>query len=566
MSSRTIQELLQNRQPLVTISSEAPVAKALELMFENGYSQLPIVDQEKKLLGIISTSSILNALKHFKTTIERLKVHDASEQPETALPDDDLFVLLDKLDDLDVIVIVDGSQSLIGIVTAHDAARYLRQNAEDLMFSADIENLLKDYIGLLYVDEQALATQLEIVANREGRIREQIKKVLIEYLRLGNEETNKFNSSWFNDACKKIEKEPAKFDELTLNDYIELWLQSEQWKVANTRTSLDVQTVRGLLHNVRDTRNDLAHLRLISADQREQLRFCVDWLGGLEPGEIPPKILIEQSTIEHDSTDQADDTISQPIMELHEIHPTEEETEEESRYSALARYLQDITDDKMEITFRFDEIEKIIGHQLPATARQHRSWWANDSVGHVQSRQWLNAGWNVTRLNVSEEIVTFVRMADRQEAYIRFYSELREEIRKVTNIPTKSPMGRNWYSVITLPKNGRTLAVIGFAFAQGKRFRVELYIDTGAQDKNKQVFEKLLLQQSKIEGELEHSLSWERIEQKRASRIALYYPENISITSDVDDIARLQQWAVSILIKFEQILAPKTEQILKAIE
>ena len=44
-------------------------------------------------------------------------------------------------------------------------------------------------------------------------------------------------------------------------------------------------------------------------------------------------------------------------------------------------------------------IEEILGASLPASAGNHRAWWANEAdwerVQHVQCRSWLGVGWEV---------------------------------------------------------------------------------------------------------------------------------------------------------------------------
>ncbi|MGO9060394.1 MAG: Swt1 family HEPN domain-containing protein [Candidatus Binataceae bacterium] len=62
------------------------------------------------------------------------------------------------------------------------------------------------------------------------------------------------------------------------------------------------------------------------------------------------------------------------------------------KYRPLYDYLSRQTDD---ITLTFDEIEEILGEQLPPSAANYQAWWANeDPYGTmmVQKRAWLLAG------------------------------------------------------------------------------------------------------------------------------------------------------------------------------
>jgi hypothetical protein len=75
-----------------------------------------------------------------------------------------------------------------------------------------------------------------------------------------------------------------------------------------------------------------------------------------------------------------------------------------SKYYRLSEYLQERHDSEWVASFA--DIEKIIGRALPASARQHHSWWANRPL--AQGHTWLSAGWRVTRPDLQKQQVTFV--------------------------------------------------------------------------------------------------------------------------------------------------------------
>ena len=64
----------------------------------------------------------------------------------------------------------------------------------------------------------------------------------------------------------------------------------------------------------------------------------------------------------------------------------------------------------------FNEIESIIGFELPASARLHRPWWANQkgASGHSQALAWNIAGWETAEVDLNSETLTF-RRRRRQE-------------------------------------------------------------------------------------------------------------------------------------------------------
>lgn len=77
-----------------------------------------------------------------------------------------------------------------------------------------------------------------------------------------------------------------------------------------------------------------------------------------------------------------------------------------SSYAAIGTHLAE--QKGAEAVLSFDEIEKIIGRELPASAHRHRAWWANTDT-HSQALTWLSAGWKVDAADLDAEEVTFVR-------------------------------------------------------------------------------------------------------------------------------------------------------------
>ncbi len=79
-----------------------------------------------------------------------------------------------------------------------------------------------------------------------------------------------------------------------------------------------------------------------------------------------------------------------------------------AEYWRLRRFLERQRADK--IVLSFEELEGILGHPLPPSARKHRAWWGNWH-GHSQARAWLEAGWKVLEVDLAGEEVVFGRVA-----------------------------------------------------------------------------------------------------------------------------------------------------------
>jgi hypothetical protein len=77
-------------------------------------------------------------------------------------------------------------------------------------------------------------------------------------------------------------------------------------------------------------------------------------------------------------------------------------------YAAFTPYLLAFDGDACRL--RFPELERILGRQLPASARRHRAWWGNDTRGtHSHAGAWMDAGWQVDRADLDAGVVQFVR-------------------------------------------------------------------------------------------------------------------------------------------------------------
>jgi hypothetical protein len=58
------------------------------------------------------------------------------------------------------------------------------------------------------------------------------------------------------------------------------------------------------------------------------------------------------------------------------------------------------------VTLPFEEVERILGQPLPASARKYSSWWRNPRYWHVRHLREL--GWRVS-CSMAAERVTFTK-------------------------------------------------------------------------------------------------------------------------------------------------------------
>jgi len=76
-----------------------------------------------------------------------------------------------------------------------------------------------------------------------------------------------------------------------------------------------------------------------------------------------------------------------------------------NKYDPLHDFLK--KSDAKKVVLTFDDIEKVIGANLPKSAKKHAAWWDNKEY-HSQSIAWKEAGFHV-KADRANEIAVFER-------------------------------------------------------------------------------------------------------------------------------------------------------------
>lgn len=151
---------------------------------------------------------------------------------------------------------------------------------------------------------------------------------------------------------------------------------------------------------------------------------------------------------------------------------------------------------------------------------------------------------------------------ETQEKYRAYYQSLLDELRsthKFTNARAAQP--QNWY---TFASDNSKIYKYSTAFAQGGRVRVEVYIDSGNKSKNEAIFDALFLQKETINESYGTSLEWEKLETKRACRIAIYRDGDID--ADSEALVEIKKWVITNLLKMRQTLPKFLEEAISAVK
>lgn len=151
--------------------------------------------------------------------------------------------------------------------------------------------------------------------------------------------------------------------------------------------------------------------------------------------------------------------------------------------------------------------------------------------------------------------------SELKQKYRAYYQGLLDELRtryQFTNARIGQP--QNWY---TFSSENSRVFVYSTSFAQKGRVRAEVYIDCADKAKNEALFDLLLSNRLEIESMMGQELSWERLEARRACRIAMYRDGDIDAPSET--LEEIKQWVIMALLKFKQIFPERIQQALRRI-
>jgi len=153
---------------------------------------------------------------------------------------------------------------------------------------------------------------------------------------------------------------------------------------------------------------------------------------------------------------------------------------------------------------------------------------------------------------------------ERGRKYQSFFQEVLVEIKRARpGITRSSRVGYdNWLST----PSGKAGFAFELVFASRARFDLQLYIDVGNRDYNKHAYGYIYDGKDTVEEELGAELSWQRLENRRASRVAWYWNNSVTIMDPPEKLDRLKAWCVENYFKFRDVLSPYLENLPSSFE
>ncbi len=245
---QTLARVLGGRRALVCTQPDAPLRQALDLMMQNRFGQLPVLDAQGQLVGMLSQQGILRTYYHTEgaAPLLDLPVMHCMEPAVTLRMEDDLFQAANLLRQSGVyapVVVEEGEP--VGLLTGKDMTHFFRTLFEGIILVERIETRLIEQIGQAFPDPAQL--------NEAGR-------------------------RVFGLGPKNPQFSARHPDHFTLADRISLICDDDTWPIfAPAFGSRDV--FMRLLDRVRRVRNALMHFRgNLSQSEQDALRKAYIWL------------------------------------------------------------------------------------------------------------------------------------------------------------------------------------------------------------------------------------------------------------------------------------------------
>jgi len=499
-----IKQLIEGRGAPLCVSKSTPVREALSLMVINDYSQLPVINDQGNLIGLISETSIINTYYQIDAEVSLLgiTVDHCMSPAKTISPDSDIFEALNLLENRYAVVVVEG-QKPVGILTDFDTTHFFRDLSEGLIIVEDIEVTLRKYIERVFPSDHSMDAAL----------------------------MRAFKES------KRDPSRPAKeFEGLSFSEHIHLITTKENWKKFEAYFAPKEIFVK-FMEQVGKIRNQLAHFRgRLEPIQLNALIRARDWLS-TRPQFVSP---------------------TNEQLELAEIKPSDltGTTAREGKYDPLQNWLAlQAEQGKKSLQMDFSQIESLLGWKLPDAARNHPSWWSNDPDTHSQALSWMAAGWLVDNPNLGDGVVSFRQTTTA--LYYPFFSDLMARLKSARpGITQASKITTFNYVPVYTGVNG---FIYYWTLPKEHVLRVDIYIDKLEKGATKAAFYGLERQKAEIEAEIGETLTWQPILEARASRIFAARP--FHITDPTPEHEPAKQWGLAMMIKFLDSITPRLREL-----
>lgn len=138
--------------------------------------------------------------------------------------------------------------------------------------------------------------------------------------------------------------------------------------------------------------------------------------------------------------------------------------------------------------------------------------------------------------------------SEKGERYRDFFQELIDALREKHGFTSaKVAQDKSWYAFAS----GFSQFKYSANFTGQQNARVEVYIDSGDAEENRDLFNRLAENKAVIETDLDQVLDWQPLEGKRACRVAVTRPGTIDDSDEV--LEQIHDWMIENLLAFKRV-------------
>ncbi len=146
-------------------------------------------------------------------------------------------------------------------------------------------------------------------------------------------------------------------------------------------------------------------------------------------------------------------------------------------------------------------------------------------------------------------------LAQRHLLRLEFWGQLLERAKERTSLHARiSPSKDNWIGAGA----GKSGLALNYVIRMGDT-QVELYIDRGEAEANKNIFDQLVANKGQIEETFGAALDWQRLDDRRASRICHHLAAGG--LADRDRWPEIQEAMIDAMVRLEQALKPHIKRL-----
>lgn len=156
-----------------------------------------------------------------------------------------------------------------------------------------------------------------------------------------------------------------------------------------------------------------------------------------------------------------------------------------------------------------------------------------------------------------EEFINKEKNQTRHTVRLKFWAKLLQKMNEKSDLfKNISPSKDNWISC------GSGHSGLGYVFViTGNFARLELWINKGSKEENKQIFDKISSYKDQIELKFGNELDWQRLDDGKGSRVA-FYLNDVSVFNE-EDWDKMIEFMTGNMIKFEKAMKDVLPEVLK---